>query len=154
MAEHKSQGSRAATLPTESAPANLRTTRVRSSSFKYYIHDGSGAIRLKLIGEFTQADVDELNGCWRTAKTTLSGRKLILDVESLKLVDEAGRDWLVSMTEQGAFCLPESYLSTCIPGQDAFPLEPAAAKPSLLSRVIALFRGGRVSAAESSRQVQ
>jgi ABC-type transporter Mla MlaB component len=157
MVEHTSQRSLRAALPAEPADANLSTTRVRSSSFKYYIHDASGALRLKLIGELKQADIAELSGCWRTARTTLAGRKLILDLRSLKMVDEAGRQWLAAMAQEGASCVPEDYLLTCIPGQHAPHLEREASAPrvSLFGKLVSFFRSAPGSATQSStRQAQ
>ena len=149
MVEHTSQRSLPPSLPGE--PARLSTARVRSSSFKYYIHDGSGALRLKLIGELTQSDIAELNGCWRTAKTTLVGRKLVLDLRSLKTIDESGRCWIAAMAEEGACYLPEDYLVTCVPGQHAPHLEREASSPqsSLFSKLASFFRGARSSATQS-----
>jgi hypothetical protein len=151
MVDHTSQRSLPAGLPAGPARANLSNARVRSSSFKYYIHDGSGALRLKLVGELTRTEIDELNGCWRTAKTTLAGRKLVLDLRSLQAVDECGKDWLEGMREQGASYVPEDYLATCVPGQHATrpDAEAASSKISLFSKLASFFRGARASASES-----
>jgi hypothetical protein len=155
MAEHTGQGPQPATTAAHPLPAHS-TTRVRSSSFKYYIHDSIAALRLKLIGELTRADLAELNGCWRTAKTTLGRRKLILDLESLRTVDEAGKQWLAGMSAEGAIYLPENYLVTCIAGQHAFAAEPepAAAKIGFFKRLVSWFRSERVSAPRSPTQAQ
>ena len=75
---------------------------VRSSRFKYYIHDSVEICRLQLIGELSESEVGELKGCWATAKTTLDNRKLIVDVRAVHSIDEAGRDWLDSMVAEGA----------------------------------------------------
>jgi hypothetical protein len=155
MAEHTGPGPQPVITAARPAPA-ASTTRVRSSSFKYYIHDSIGALRLKLIGELTQADLTELSGCWRTARTTLGGRKLILDLEALRTVDEAGKQWLAGMSAEGAVYLPENYLVTCIAGQHAFAAEsePAAAKTGFLKRVASWFRSERVSTSRSPKQAQ
>ena len=136
------------------ALASSATARVRSSSFKYYIHDSTDALRLKLIGEFTEADVTELNGCWRTAKTTIGKRKLILDLRALKTVDEAGKQWLAAMSAEGASYTPDDYLLTCVAGQHAPSggLAPAPGRLAIFRRFASLFRGTRVSSAPSSIQ--
>jgi hypothetical protein len=145
--EQTTQNSLPAASPARPTLANLSTARVRSSSFKYYIHDGTDALRLKLIGEMTHADIAELRGCWRTAKTTLQGRKLVLDLRSLRTVDEPGKQWLAAMADEGACYVPQDYLATCVPGQASPHAEPASPlrKPSLFSRLASLFRGSRVS---------
>lgn len=126
--------------------------RVRASSFKYYIHDSCAEFRLKLTGEMAEPDIAELNGCWRTAKTTLSKRKLVLDLRSLKTIDEAARNWVAAMSDEGAHYVPEDFLKTCVPGQLLPGAEPdsPARKTGLFSRLTSLFAGASVSAADSS----
>ena len=102
------------------------TAWVRSSLFKYYIHDGMDAFRFQLLGELTEADVSELDGCWRTAKTTLGNRKLVFDLLKLKAADEPAREWLISMANEGATYLPETYLRHGLTGE-AVRTEPTKA---------------------------
>jgi hypothetical protein len=154
MVEHTGQSSPARTPAQPSAARS--TTRVRPSSFKYYIHDSIDVLRFKLIGELTQTDIQELNGSWRTAKTTLGKRKLVLDLQTLRTVDEAGKQWLASMSAEGACYVPENYLMTCIAGQHNSQAEAAVAgrKPGLLRRLAFFLRGERVSAGRSPTQAQ
>jgi hypothetical protein len=133
-------------------PAGPAAARVRSSSFKYYIHDSTDALRLKLIGEFTERDVTELNGCWRTARTTIGKRKLVLDLRGLIVVDEAGKQWLAAMSAEGACYVPQDYLLTCVAGQHANAPEIAGAKRNVFRKVAALFGGAKISSAQSSIQ--
>jgi hypothetical protein len=122
---------------------------IRSSTFKYYIHDSVAAWRLQLLGELSEAEVGELAGCWQTAKTTLGDRRLILDLRGLKTVDEAGKQWLAGMAQEGASYLPESFLRDALAGQpDADPSGVSAIKLSLMGRVLGLVRGARVAPAE------
>lgn len=152
MAEHSTQRPLQTTLYQQPAIGNTPKARVRSSSFKYYIHDSCAELRLKLIGEMTESEVAELNGCWHTAKTTLGKRKLTLDLRSLKMVDEAARNWLAGFSDQGACYVPEDFLKTCVPGKRAPHAEQDARvrKSGLLAKVASLFRGANVPAAESS----
>lgn len=152
MAEQITQRSLRADPIAQTPINNPPTSRVRASSFKYYIHDSCAELRLKLIGEMTEADIAELKGCWRTAKTTLAKRKLVLDLRSLRMIDESARDWLAEMSRAGACCLPENFLATRVPGDRAPDLEAerAARKIGLFGRIAALFRGTAVSAAGSS----
>jgi len=78
--------------------------------FKYYIHDAIDVCRLQLIGNFTQANIRDISGCSRTAKTTLGNRPLIIDAEALSSTDSAAREWLVAMIAEGALLKPEGYL--------------------------------------------
>lgn len=154
MVEHSGQRTQPANASAQLS-AGPSTTRMRPSSFKYYIHDSIGVLRFKLIGQLTQSDIAELNGSWRTARTTLGKRKLVLDLQALRTVDEAGKQWLASMSAEGASYLPEHYLVSCIAGQHASELESALPprKTGLLRKLAALFRGERVSA-RSPKQAQ
>jgi hypothetical protein len=120
----------------------------RSPSFKYYIHDSIGACRLQLIGELTDANVSELNGCWRTAKTSLGHRKLVLDLRNLKTVDDAGTRWLAWMSSEGACYLPESYLRTGLGSEPGLPTRKKSGKSCFFGRLVSFLRGARVAAAD------
>jgi hypothetical protein len=141
--------------PTEKVMAQTNTqshsgqkrpgTLVRSSCFKYYIHDSSDACRLELQGEFTEAEVTELSGCWNTAKTTLGKRSLILDLQGLRMVDDAAKRWLAGMAQEGAVYVPESFLRNAL--ADHTP-EPKRPKPGFWGRLVAAFRGIRIPATD------
>jgi hypothetical protein len=120
------------------------------SRFRYYIHDAITACRLQLIGELTEPDIGDLNGCWRTARTTLGARPLILDLHALKSVDEAGKQWLAGMAQEGAVCSPEGYLRDLVAGKHTAGIDatPAAARPGLFGRILGLLRGVGVEAAK------
>jgi hypothetical protein len=123
---------------------------IRSSNFKYYIHDSVAAYRLQLLGELSEVEVTELEGCWQTAKTTLGGRRLILDLRGVKTLDEAGKRWLAGMAQEGATYAPETFLRDALAGRPPAGEsdEPSGIPLSLLGRVLGLFRGARVAAAE------
>lgn len=141
-------------LPESAGPASAKPSgnSVRSSRFKYYIHDSVDTCRLQLLGEFTESDTAELSGCWGTAKTTLGKRKLVLDLRGLRAADQAGKEWLASMQAEGAVYLPDSYLRTGVSWQPVSRREPQ--KPGLFGKLLSLFRGTRVVATESSTQAQ
>ncbi|MFL6351256.1 MAG: hypothetical protein ACJ74Z_05330 [Bryobacteraceae bacterium] len=115
---------------------------LRSSAFKYYIHDGIDVCRFQLIGELTEADLLELHGCWRTAKTTLTGRKLILDLRALNSIDEAGKNWLAGMAAEGA-----EYLRGTAPAENT-------AKPRRFRKLAGILRALGVPSVKSSTQAQ
>lgn len=124
----------------------------RSSIFKYYIHDAVESCRLELIGELSDAEVPELNGCWTTAKTTLGSRKLLLDLRKLSAIDDSGRQWIISMAADGASLLPDTFLRNGLAGQTGFQAE--ASKAGLFSRCLTVLRGSRTLPAQSSTQAQ
>ncbi len=149
MAELPSKKTDKEFVPANSQLSVQPKARVRSSFFTYYIHDSTDACRLQLLGELTVSDVPELSGCWRTAKTTLGNRKLILDLQRLVAFDEEGKQWLSAMASEGAACLPDTYLRDGLAGQ------PPAAQPGKLGffgKLFSIFRGSRVLPAESSTQ--
>ncbi len=129
---------------------NLMTTSARpvQSQLKYYIHDSTAALRFQLLGMLSEGDVGELQGCWITAKTTLAGRKLLIDLRALRSTDEAGKQWLLSMAHEGAEYLPESYFRSGLAGQEEGT---KSKRPSRLLRVAALFRGRHLPAGSSTR---
>jgi hypothetical protein len=118
---------------------------VRSSSFKYYIHDSSDAFRLELQGEFTEAEVTELSGCWNTARSSVGKRNLILDLQKLRRVDDAAKRWIAEMAQEGAIYLPESFLRDAL--ADHTP-EPKTPKPGIWGKLLAIFRGARIPATD------
>ena len=125
-------------------------SRVRSSVFKYYIHDSVEKLRFQLLGELSEYNVPELDGCWNTAKTTLNNRKLIIDLRLLKNTDESGKEWLLSMANEGATYLPESYFRTGLSGQSSSPNSGTHRKIGFLTRLVFIFRPSRALPAESS----
>lgn len=151
MAEAPSKKTDKEFVPANSQTSTEQKFRVRSSCFNYYIHDSTDACRLQLLGELTGGDISELNGCWRTAKTTLGTRKLILDLQRLVTVDELGRQWLSAMASEGATYVPDSYLRDGLAGK---PAAAQPAKPGVFGKFLSFFRGSRVVPAESSTQAQ
>jgi hypothetical protein len=115
-----------------------------NNRFKYYIHDAVENCRLQIIGNFTQAHVPELTGCWRTARTTLGKRGLVLDLRAITGVDESAKQWIAIMSQEGAVCLPEEFLRTWLGSPQRVPV----VKPGLFSRVFAFLRGTRIPAVE------
>jgi hypothetical protein len=107
--------------------------------FKYYIHDTAKGYALEMSGPLTEACVSELSCCWQTAKTTLKGRTLTLDLRRLTALDEPARQWLASMAQDGAKYLPESFLLDTVAGLPGgeLPETPETSKQSLFVR---LFR--------------
>ena len=150
MVESKPKPDSSKVVPEPRIQAVRSKTPIRSSSFKYYIHDATEACRLQLFGELTENEVSELSGCWRTAKTTLGSRKLILDLRGLRAVDDAGKQWLAFMATEGAAYWPEAFLRNAMAGKIAAEQGATRTLPklSIFGRLISIFRGVRVPAVE------
>lgn len=87
------------------------------SALKYYLHDGATSFRIQLLGSLSSADLPELSGCWRTARSSVVGRRLVIDSTSLEGLDEAGRSWLEEMIAEGAVIEDRQGTSTAIPAR-------------------------------------
>lgn len=132
----------------------LPDSRRRISALKYFIHDSVEAFRFQLVGSLSEVDVSELNGCWRTAKTTLGNRKLVLDLRDLHSTDEAGKEWLLAMALDGAVYLPDSYFRTNLTGQPSGGNYTAKKSVGFFGRLFSSCRSSRVIPAASSTQAQ
>jgi anti-anti-sigma regulatory factor len=111
-----------------------------AGSFKYYIHDTAQGYTLQLLGDLTDHQVSELNCCWMTARNTLKGRNIVLDLRGVKHVDERGKQWLAGMAVEGASYIPESFLRDALADHLTGITRKNTVKFGLLDRVIAAFR--------------
>jgi len=143
--ESKDLGSLPDPMSEKTETPSLTKGRARPSQLKYYIHDNADAFRFQLTGELTELDLPELNGCWRTAKTILGNRRLILDVSGLTAVDEMGNGWLALMVAGGAVCVPEAFGA-----RKASPVEQRKSRGNVFTRLFSGFRSSRVVPAGSS----
>jgi ABC-type transporter Mla MlaB component len=75
---------------------------VRASKFQFYLHDRAEWCQLQLLGQLAAEDLPELQSCCNTVRTTLDGRKLVLDVRGLNAIDSAGEQWLAEKRTEGA----------------------------------------------------
>ena len=87
------------------------------SALKYYLHDGATSFRIQLLGTLSEADLPELLGCWRTARSSVIGRRLVIDSIKLEGLDDAGRSWLEEMIAEGAMIEDRLGPSTTIPAR-------------------------------------
>jgi hypothetical protein len=78
------------------------------SKLDYYIHDGSDAFRLEIIGDLCGPGVASLDQVWRTASSVLCGRPLLIDLVSLGSADEYGRELLMGWHRIGAQIITRS----------------------------------------------
>jgi len=86
---------------------NLESQR-RNAGLRYYLHDGSTAIRFKLAGDLSEHGARELEKAWRTASSTIGGRKLIVDLSLVTGIDKAGRNLLLMWHQEGATLVADS----------------------------------------------
>lgn len=137
-------------IPGQRKSATESKASVRSSLFKYYIHDSVECCRFQLIGDLSEAELRELSGCWATAKTTLGSRNLLLDLRKLKAVDDSGKLWIISMANEGARLVPETFLRDGLADHSERPNDGVTA--SFFTRCLSFLRGSRSLPAESSTQ--
>ena len=66
------------------------------------IHDSAVELRFHLEGRVAGAWVRELALCWETARSTIAGRRVVVDLEDVGFVDADGEQLLAAMHRQGA----------------------------------------------------
>ena len=67
-----------------------------------YQHDSATMFRFVLRGGLTGGCVPELEHAWTTARSTLNGRDLVVDVSGVTNADEFGVELLSRMRDSGA----------------------------------------------------
>lgn len=70
---------------------------------------------MQLVGDLKDGDLRELKGCWQTAKSSIEGRPVVVDVTRLKSTDPAGRGWMSQMLSEGAQFLDGRETTTKLP---------------------------------------
>ena len=74
----------------------------------FYLHDEPSAFRIQLSGTLAASNAAELERCWKTGASTLGTRSFVVELGSLKSVDDAGRRLLVRWRQLGARFVAES----------------------------------------------
>jgi ABC-type transporter Mla MlaB component len=77
-----------------------------------YQHDSPEKFRIVLKGDLREAGAQQLRSVWDTAKSTLNGKQLIVELSDVGAVDAAGIDLLSRMREAGA-CVSAARLPKC-----------------------------------------
>jgi len=67
-----------------------------------YQHDSARMFRFVLRGKLIGDGVQELEEAWKTAKSILAGKELVVDISGIADADPAGADLLSRMRESGA----------------------------------------------------
>lgn len=112
-----------------------------SPRLRYYMHDHSHAFRLQLVGNFSEIDVSELDGCWTTACRSVAERKVCIDLRRVTGMDAAARTWLSEMSRNAGveFIAPPS-LAFELPESSVLQLQTAEAlRPSQWQRLMQFF---------------
>jgi len=68
----------------------------------FYQHDMADCFRFQIDGEFHDSLVRELEGCWQTARSTVSQRPLIVDLRFVTSWGEPAVELLGRMHQAGA----------------------------------------------------
>lgn len=92
----------------------------------FYIHDGAQALTLRIVGPLTKGEASELEQAWLTARSTLAGRKLMVELGDAVSVDADGQTLLRLLAGQGARFITASLLT------DALAQEVSHRTPELL----------------------
>jgi ABC-type transporter Mla MlaB component len=87
-------------LPTCSSTASLTVFLVNTMDM--YQHDSAATFRFVLMGELTGGAVHELQYAWDTAKSSLAGKELVVELSGLTSADPLGIELLSRMRESGA----------------------------------------------------
>jgi ABC-type transporter Mla MlaB component len=114
-----------------------------ANRLSYYIHDHSHSFRLELFGALAEGEIADLDGCWRTAESSVAGRKVRIDLRGVSVIDSAGRQWLANMARiEGAEFVISPEMSSELPDSVVRLTETAtkALSSSWDSRIRALFR--------------
>lgn len=94
----------------------------------FYIHDGAQALTLRIVGPLTKGTAAELEQAWLTARSTLAGRNLTVDLGDVETIDAEGRSLLRQLAGQGARFITASRLT------DAMAQEVSRRTPELLPK--------------------
>jgi anti-anti-sigma regulatory factor len=65
------------------------------------IHDSAREFRVHLEGRLAGPWVQEAAHCWETARSTIAGRTVVVDLRDVDFVDSEGEQLLVLMHRQG-----------------------------------------------------
>lgn len=98
------------------------STEKSARPLQYYMHDDPDAFRMELAGSLTLATADSVYHAWRTALSTLNGRRAVVDITFVDRADERGRDLLKLWHKSGVRIIARSPESRAL--ASGIPLEP------------------------------
>jgi hypothetical protein len=108
----------------------------------FYIHDGAQALTLQIGGALTQGAAAELEQTWLTARSTLAGRELLVDLGNVISVDDDGQTVLRRLAGDGAKFITASSLTEALAEEVSrrMPELLPAPRPSLWNRLACCLR--------------
>jgi anti-anti-sigma regulatory factor len=108
----------------------------------FYIHDGAQALTLQISGAMTQGAAAELEQTWLTARSTLAGRELLIDLGNVVSVDDDGQTVLRRLASQGARFITASRLTEAVAAEVSrrVPELLPAPRPSVWNRLAYCLR--------------
>lgn len=77
-----------------------------------YIHDEAARLRLRVTGDLDARAAKEMASCWNTASSVVRGRSIVVDLRALDSVQDAGRELLESLYQEGVEFLGQSGFQT------------------------------------------
>lgn len=87
---------------------------MKTNALQYYMHDGPTAFRFELAGDLNREGAGRLSQDWRTAASTLGGRRLIVDMTFVTGVDEQARVLITRWHREGARLIANSAASRAL----------------------------------------
>jgi hypothetical protein len=110
----------------------LQSTEKGAQRLRYYLHDDPDAFRMELAGSLTQPDAQSAYHAWRTARSVLGGRPVIVDISFVSEADEVGRNVLRRYHERGARIIARSPESRAL-ADGIMPESAALIAPKLIA---------------------
>jgi anti-anti-sigma regulatory factor len=132
--------------PTPTLPRILSRTRpemhLKKHMASFYIHDGAQSLTLQISGALTQGAAAELEQTWLTARSTLAGRELLVDLGNLISADDAGQTVLRRLARHGARFITASRLTEALAAEVSrrMPELLPAPRPSVWNRLACCLR--------------
>jgi hypothetical protein len=120
----------------------------------FYIHDGAQALTLQISGALSQGAAAELEQTWLTARSTLAGRELLVDLGNVISVDDDGQTVLRRLAGDGAKFITASSLTEALAEEVSrrMPELLPAPRPSLWNRLACCLRTFCGTAKESLKR--
>jgi len=108
----------------------------------FYIHDGAEALTLRIVGPLSKDAATELEQAWLTARSTLAGRELMVDLGDVVSVDADGQTLLRRLAGHGARFITTSRLTDALAEEASrrMPELLPAPRPSLWNRLACCLR--------------
>ncbi len=117
---------------------------MNNEQLQYYLHDDLDAFRFELAGSLSGEGVKSLYHAWRTARSIIGNREMIVDITFVAAADEPGRELLRLWHSNGASIVARSQESNALAADilhEAIPERVPSRKPSWLRRVAAACAG-------------